>query len=370
MGYLKNPILNKITRSGLHRKFSWGSCLMHNYRQTMQDHLIAHPEINRRFSMFGVLDGFDSDIFSKYVGTAFERNFKSIADAFVEKDENGKSDIDSAYSGVYFKTIIEKIESGHENPEFMEIFRELQIQDLKGKIENPIIDENYYGSDPEWVKRNLEKIQTKEEKFLEYWKRFYKYGGTTFLGLVIDERIDKILVANVGDSKGLISSSGQLIQELCERHDGMSPYEKSRIKNEGGRVYKSIKPRTCFSSGGRSLGMSRCIGCHEVKIPRKLERGGGGKIIIGTPDIYDFELKDDSLEFILIGTDGVFETQENGDIRKFILERMEQKMDEGKILEELFGFVSYRENQTLYKDFGKDNMAAVLINFKKKKSES
>ena len=126
MGYLKNPILNKITKSGVHWQFSWGSCLMHNYRQTMQDHLIAHPEINRRFSMFGVLDGFDSDIFSKYVGTAFERNFKSIADEYLEKDNIGESD-NSAKSGVYFNTILAKIEAGHENPEFREIFRELQI---------------------------------------------------------------------------------------------------------------------------------------------------------------------------------------------------------------------------------------------------
>ena len=82
MSYLKNPILNKITRSGVHWKFSWGSCLMHNYRQTMQDHLIVNPKVNQRFSLFAVLDGFDSDIFSKYVGNIFERNFKTIQKSF------------------------------------------------------------------------------------------------------------------------------------------------------------------------------------------------------------------------------------------------------------------------------------------------
>ena len=217
------------------------------------------------------------------------------------------------------------------------------------------------------MKTELEEIQRSEENsFLLPWDIFYDYGGTTFLGMVIDEDRDRILVANVGDSKGLISYSGQLVHELCERHDGMSQYEKTRIENAGGYVYKSIKPRTHYRSGGMSLGMSRCIGCRVVKrfeeMPDRVN-----KIIIGTPDIYNFKLDDTSLEFILIGTDGIFETQEDGEIRRFILERMEQNMEEGKILEELFGFVSYRENQKVCEDFGKDNMAAVLINFKNKR---
>ena len=154
MSYLKNPILSKTIRSGIQYKFSWGSCLMQNYRTEMQDFLIVNPEVNPRFSLFAVLDGFETEVFPEFVATNFERMFKKTADTLWETETDAE----------YFPSILDKIENGNQNPELMEIYRELIIKNLTLMSETPKSEGNIFG--PEWFKSELKDIQTDEKTFL------------------------------------------------------------------------------------------------------------------------------------------------------------------------------------------------------------
>ena len=109
--------------------------------------------------------------------------------------------------------------------------------------------------------------------------------------------IDKLLyIANVGDSRAILAYGNKgLSKQISIDHKPDNKTERKRIRDNGGRIYRSksrrsnsqtniihlrsVKPLRIFP--GR-LSVSRAIGDFKAK---NNEEGGNSKVLIAVPDI-------------------------------------------------------------------------------------
>jgi serine/threonine protein phosphatase PrpC len=145
-----------------------------------------------------------------------------------------------------------------------------------------------------------------------------QHSGTTFIGsLIFDNRI---YTANVGDSQGMLLSSGDdnsvVIKDLNYLHNPDVPTERARIERAGGKV-SQIPGLPTQEAGpfriwladmsGPGLAMARSIGdsvAHSVGA-------------IHTPTI-DKKTIDASCKYCLWASDGVFEFLTTTDVAQHI----------------------------------------------------
>ena len=157
-------------------------------------------------------------------------------------------------------------------------------------------------------------------------------GSCGLILLIID---NKIYIANVGDSRCIISmSNGKIRKDVTRDHKPNYPYEKKRIISNGGKIYQTqtqlnqknennnnsnnsdesftnneninsnlilLGPHRVFPG---SLSVSRTIGDAASKLS---SLGGNPKVVISEPDIYCFELDKEDIDFIILGCDGIYD---------------------------------------------------------------
>ena len=156
-------------------------------------------------------------------------------------------------------------------------------------------------------------------------------SGSCGLILIVFEK--KIYIANVGDSRCIISlNNGQTRKDVTRDHKPNYPYEKERILLNGGKIYQT---QTYLNQNGESnelvdnddvsnidkknpdliilgpnrvspgnLSVSRTIGDPYAKL---FAYGGNSKVVISEPDIFCFDLDKDDIDFIILGCDGIYD---------------------------------------------------------------
>ena len=161
-------------------------------------------------------------------------------------------------------------------------------------------------------------------------------GSCGLLLLIID---NKIYIANVGDSRCIISMKNGLIRKDVTRdHKPNYPYEKERIVTNGGRIYQTqtplnqnvesnensdnnqennenmnnnlilLGPHRVFPG---SLSVSRTVGDACAKLAFL---GGNPKVVISEPDIYCFNLDEEDIDFVILGCDGIYDQLTSQDV--------------------------------------------------------
>ena len=152
-------------------------------------------------------------------------------------------------------------------------------------------------------------------------------------GLIVIVFEKKIYIANVGDSRCIISlNNGQTRKDVTRDHKPNYPYEKERILLNGGKIYQT---QTNLNQKGESdelinnenvsntdkknqdiiilgpyrvspgnLSVSRTIGDPFAKL---FAFGGNSKVVISEPDIFCFDLEKDDIDFIILGCDGIYD---------------------------------------------------------------
>ena len=151
-----------------------------------------------------------------------------------------------------------------------------------------------------------------------------KSGSCVLLTIIIDS---KIYIANLGDSRIIMSEkNGKKITQITNDHKPNEINEKKRILKNGGKIYQSkipiinekkenkiiIGPYRIIPS---KLSVSRTIGDFEYK---NNKFGGNNKIIISEPDIFVFDIKNNDIDFLILGCDGIFDLLNNKDIIKSV----------------------------------------------------
>ena len=163
-------------------------------------------------------------------------------------------------------------------------------------------------------------------------------GSCGLILLIID---NKIYIANVGDSRCIISmNNGKVRKDVTRDHKPNYPYEKKRIITNGGKIYQTQTPLSqkvetnnnnnsdeSFTNNENinsnlillgphrvfpgSLSVSRTIGDAASKLS---SLGGNPKVVISEPDIYSFELAKEDIDFIILGCDGIYDQLTSEDV--------------------------------------------------------
>jgi hypothetical protein len=126
----------------------------------------------------------------------------------------------------------------------------------------------------------------------------------------------------LGDSRAIISTSlGFNINSLSIDHKPNIETEKQRIKVNGGFVFESNPTESCsglYRTTPGKLTVSRTIGDVEAKLEYL---GGLPGVIIPIPDIISFKIQNDA-DFIILGSDGLFDKLPNKDITLIVFETL------------------------------------------------
>ena len=157
-------------------------------------------------------------------------------------------------------------------------------------------------------------------------------GSCGLILLLVDT---KIYIANVGDSRCLIScQNGKIQKDVTRDHKPEFPYEKQRIYSHGGNIYQNEtvftdevkKERNYKISCNKillgpyrvnpgKLSVSRTIGDAKAKLERY---GGIPQVIIPEPDVYVFDFYEDDIDYFIMCCDGIFDRIKSFEIFKCV----------------------------------------------------
>jgi len=135
-------------------------------------------------------------------------------------------------------------------------------------------------------------------------------SGSTCIAVLIEEATSTLWVANVGDSRCVISSDGAATA-LSIDHKPSHPPEEERIKAAGGWV--------SFGRVMGFLGVSRAFGDSEMK-------AASSKMIIATPEISTRNLTSKD-EFLVLACDGLWDVFENEDVCNLIRQTFKENQN-------------------------------------------
>ncbi|XP_012526700.1 protein phosphatase 1L isoform X3 [Monomorium pharaonis] len=175
---------------------------------------------------------------------------------------------------------------------------------------------------------------------VETAKKNMDVAGTTALIALLED--SKLIVANVGDSRGVMCDEKGNAIPLSFDHKPQQERERRRINKAGGLV--------TFNGVWRVAGIlatSRALGDYPLK---------DKKLVIADPDILTFDLNDHNPMFIILASDGLWDTFSNEEAVAFIKEH---------INEPHFGAKSIAL-QSFYRGSA-DNITVVVINLKDRK---
>ena len=172
-------------------------------------------------------------------------------------------------------------------------------------------------------------------------------GCTAVVALVTSE---KVIVANAGDSRCVLSRGGRAIA-LSRDHKPKDADEYSRILAAGGYVN--------FGRVNGNLALSRAIGDFEFK--KNSELGPEKQIITAKPDVLEYSRTYDD-EFLVIACDGIWDCMPNQQVVNFIRGRISEDKELAVICEELMDRC-LASAPWVMEGIGADNMTLIIVGF-------
>ncbi|CAE6502692.1 unnamed protein product [Rhizoctonia solani] len=148
---------------------------------------------------------------------------------------------------------------------------------------------------------------------------FHDPSGCTAVAALLTE--DKILVANAGDSRSVMSVKG-VVKELSFDHKPQNPAETARITAAGGYVE--------YNRVNGNLALSRAIGDFEFKQNYAIQPEQ--QIVTANPDITEHDLTDED-EFIVLACDGIWDCLTSQQVIDCVRRLVAEKKELGEICE-------------------------------------
>lgn len=242
---------------------------------------------------------------------------------------------------------------------------------LRDNLHNFIIKNKHFPSNPE--KALIQGFEEADNYFLTNISipENNKSGSCALVILCINT---DIYIANCGDSRAIASFNfGTRTNAITIDHKPNNPKELERIKSNGGSIYLSIPQSTSLDNDNGSfhkgtyrinpghLSVSRSFGDVDVKN----EAFGGIKgILIATPEVFKINIIKDSIDYMLIGCDGIFNRINDEEIFTWIWEILNE--DIGKTVNSIHSLSSTAVDlviKTALKRGSKDNVTALFIAF-------
>ncbi|XP_022919119.2 protein phosphatase 1L [Onthophagus taurus] len=189
----------------------------------------------------------------------------------------------------------------------------------------------------DYAKLITDEVLAADQLLVETAKKSMDVAGTTALIAILEGF--KLIVGNVGDSRGVMCDSKGNAIPLSFDHKPQQMRERKRIKEAGGFV--------SFNGVWRVAGIlatSRALGDYPLK---------DKKLVIADPDILTFDLSYHKPQFVILASDGLWDTFSNEEAVAFVKERLNESD---------FGAKSITL-QSFYRG-SLDNISVIVINFK------
>lgn len=153
-----------------------------------------------------------------------------------------------------------------------------------------------------------DEVLAADRLLVEAAKRSMDVAGTTALIAIMED--GNLIVANVGDSRGVMCDARGNAIPVSFDHKPQQVREQKRIEAAGGYI--------AFNGVWRVAGIlatSRAMGDYPLK---------DKKFVIADPDILTFGLEDHKPMFLILASDGLWDTFTNEEAVKFIKERLDE----------------------------------------------
>ncbi|RYR40978.1 hypothetical protein Ahy_A09g046720 isoform B [Arachis hypogaea] len=350
--YLSTPKTEKASEDGENDKLRYGLSSMQGWRASMEDAITlfdhwsammksakhaAYPDLDDSTSFFGVYDGHGGKAVSKFCAKYLHQQMLKH-EAYLAGDIG--TSLQKTFLRCFFYSLFCRMD---EMMRGQRGWRELavlgdKIEKLSGMLEGFI-----------WSPRSGETNDHSDDWAFEEGPHSDFTGpnsGSTACVAVI--RGNKLVVANAGDSRCVLSRKGQA-HNLSKDHKPELEAERDRILNAGG-----------FIQVGRvngSLNLARAIGDIEFKQNKRLP--AEKQIVSAEPDITSIELCDDD-EFLVIACDGIWDCMSSQQLVDFIHDKLKEENKLSAVCEMVFD----RCLAPTAGGEGCDNMTMILIQFK------
>ena len=266
--YLKSAITDAMTEEAEGDRLSFGVCSVQGWRKYQEDSHIAIIDFDEDTSLFAVFDGHSGPEVAIYAS-------EKLPDLIKSNKLYQMGQIEEALRQV-FMTFDALLLTKNVNNQLFEIRKEM-------------LGENMSPND----------------------KPGFTSGCTALLVLVVD---DLAYVANIGDSRSVLSRNGKTIS-MSTDHKPDDRAERKRIERSGGHV---IDGRI---NGG--LNLSRAFGDHQYKRNKRLS--SEEQMVIAYPDIKVKRLKIKRDDFLVLACDGVWNCMSNQKVVSFVNKRIKNQ---------------------------------------------
>lgn len=297
--YLSTPKTDKFSEDGDNGALKYGASAMQGWRSSMEDAHSAILDVDENTSFFGVYDGHGGKVVSKFCA-------KHLHTQVLKSEEYARGDLPQGLQSSFLR--MDEMMRGHRG------WRELSI--LNGDKLTKI--NNFFEGLMSPKTSDNKSAPTMRDMDTDDWA-FEQGSHADFAGptsgstaVVAVLKNDRIVVANAGDSRCVLSRRGKAY-DLSRDHKPELEDERDRILQAGG-----------FIHAGRvngSLNLARAIGDVEFKQNKYLPPQK--QIVTAFPDIQIVELTDDD-EFLILACDGVWDVMTSQQVVNFIHEHIEE----------------------------------------------
>lgn len=223
---------------------------------------------------------------------------------------------------------------GESAAEFVEkhLFKSLSGRISQGFAKSPLEQKSL--NFPQLI---AEEILSVDKELISQAKASKDIAGTT--ALVALHYANQLIVANVGDSRGVLCDGRGVAIPLSFDHKPQQLKEHKRIKEAGGFI--------AFNGVWRVAGIlatSRALGDYPLK---------DRLLVIADPDVLTFNLDDMKPQFMILASDGLWDTFSNEEAVAFIKERLDEPHYGAKSI----------TLQAYYRG-SVDNITVIVVNFK------
>lgn len=183
-------------------------------------------------------------------------------------------------------------------------------------------------------------------------------GSCAIVTVIVDKTA---YIAHVGNSRAIMSTNfGKHSIQITQEHKPNLTSEKKRIKDNDGEVYKVNSMNNEYRVLPGNLSMSRTIGDASSKNPFL-----GGKLgaIISIPEITKINLDDNVIDFILMGSSGIFDKLDNKELITSMWLTLNNKYSYEKTIHSQVGICSDMAIKSAMFKNSKDNVSSIFISF-------
>ncbi|OTF74932.1 phosphatase 1L-like protein [Euroglyphus maynei] len=195
-----------------------------------------------------------------------------------------------------------------------------------------------------------DEIISVDKRLVETFQRRSDISGSTALIAIRLFHSNKLLVANVGDSRGVLCDSKGATIPLSFDHKPYQLKEYRRILEAGG--YISLKG--VYRVNG-ILAISRALGDYPLK---------DNRLIIPDPDILSFDLKELKPKFMIMATDGFWDTFSNENAVQFVNNELSRyKSNESNDVSSIALEIAKKLAKESYNRESYDNITVIVVLF-------